>query len=433
MEFMWDLFHYALPVIAGVASLVLGVKESLKLNAKTMIAPNLVSFSTGCLFIFCIFGQSNGNHYVFVLKLVCGSLVILSKSKFSKQFSLSCYVYDGPHQYELNVKSVVVFPLVLTVIIIVSGIFESFTGQSLMLPLSNVLTILLLILINPYGLLEVCHTIDSFVFVRQSSPVLGSKRQEHSYHFSIVLFFIHVLMLLCPFIWPIYDIVVVVYAILQVKYCFIHHTIVCITLVSLMSLMDAVSTTQGIPPLSLITCHEMRYTADCKTQFRLEYFFVPALFVSCLCHYEKYQVPHQLKIITSEMGRKRIGIPENEKELIHERQKIILFGASIGYILSALATLHFPSLPTLLTLTAGTGLPALTMVMSLYWPNGELSQFILTDSHQEIIDQLDRHSFEGRRSKYHAHIIMLYLCICAFIVMLNQPSQLTVKKSGEYF
>ena len=401
MEFMWDLFHYVLPVIAGVASLVLGVKESLKLNAKTMIASDLVSFSIGCLFfyIFCLFGQSYGNHYVFVLKLVCGSLAILSRNNFSKQFSLSCYVSDG-HQYELKDKPVVVFPLVLTVIIIVSGIFESFTGQSLMLPLPNILTILLLIFINPYGLLEVCHTIDSFVYVKQSSPVLESKSQEHSYHLSIVLFFILVLMLLCPFIWPIYDIVVVVYAILLVKYCFIHHTIVCITLVSLMSLIDAVSTAQGIAPLSLITCHEMRYTAYCKTQFRLEYFFVPALFVSCLCHYEKYQVPHQLKIITSEMGRKRIGIPENEKELIHERQKIILFGASIGYILSALATLHFSSLPTLLTLTVGTGLPALTMVMFLYWPNGELSQFILTDSHREIIHQLD-HLFKEPKSKYH--------------------------------
>ena len=322
-------------------------------------------------------------------------LIFISVVHRSKGLSFTYYMNGLPIIIEL-------FHMIVTISVGLSCIYELYTGR-LLIPLIQALVVRLFVLCYPLGIIEAFSTID-FMTRKQIKLEWGKNEEKISYQFSLIVFLVALaVMLLFPFNWLMHNIAVLAYAILLLKYCFFHHTILCLSFVTLISLIDAVVFPVhevGIAPVSLITCPEILFTTHCVTAFKMEYLFVPGLLVSCICHYEKYRVPDRLKILPSEKSEIRVGIPENEEELVQERQKIILIAASIGYVLSSFAAHYFSFLSkyTLLTLTLGTILLPLIALMILYWPEGELFQFIVTYSHQEIIDQLS-HAFQKTTGK----------------------------------
>ncbi|XP_019857519.1 PREDICTED: uncharacterized protein LOC109585817 [Amphimedon queenslandica] len=387
-------FPFILTICAGAISLALGIWSSLKNEVK----PMTLSGTTVCTFLYLIFiyGQNNKDYLAilvggFILTFAFSFMFYLISHKafhyFSKQFSFTCYVNGVPILVNL-------LPLTATLSVSLSAIYQLYIGT---LPLLQVLVVLLLFWIYPLGIIEAISTFSDFMTQKQFK--LESGKNKTSYQCSFIAFLVaFAVMLLYPFNWLIYNIAVLAYAILLLKYYFFHHTLLCLSLVTLISLIDAVFPVHevGLAPVGLITCSEILFSTHCVTAFEIEYLFVPGLLISCICHYEKYRVPDRLKIlISSEKSKIRVGIPENEEELVQERQKIILIAAFIGYVLSSFAVYYFSFLSKcpLLTLTIGTSILPLIALMLLYWPEGELLQFIMTDSHQEIIDQLS-HAFQ---------------------------------------
>ena len=399
---------FVVTTCAGAISLVPGIWSSLRNEVK----PMTLSGATVCTFLYLvvIYCQNNKDHLAilvggFVLVFAFSFMFYLISHKafyyFSKRFSLRCYVNGVP-------ILVNILPLTATLSVSLSAISQLVIGQ---LPLLQVLVVLLLFWIYPLGMIEAISTILNFMTQEQFK--LESGKNKTSYQYSFIAFLVALaVMLLYPFNWLIYNIAVLAYAVLLLKYCFFHHTIQCLSLVTLISLLDAIFSEHevSVAPVGLIACPEISFSTYCVTAFKMEYLFVPGLLISCICHYEKYRVPDRLKILVSEKSKIRVGIPENEDELVQERLKIILIAAFIGYVLSSFAAYYFSFLSRcpLLTLTIGTCILPLLALMLLYWPEGELFQFIATDSHQEIIDQLSP-SFQETKGRSKCMVIILIL------------------------
>ena len=393
-------FPFILTACGAAISLVLGIWSSLRNGVK----PMTLSGTVVCTFLFLIliYGQNNNDQ---LANLVARSFIfyfvftfVLFVLAFHPYYFLKGFFFTS----YLNGIPIAVHQLVQFIAVMSVSLNRIYQLQSLIPPL-QVFVVLLFVYIYPLGTIEAFSTID-FMTRKQIKLECGKNEEKISYQISLVVFLVVLaVMLLFPFNWLMYNIAVLAYAVLLLKYCFFHHTILCLSLVTLISLIDAVVFPVhevGIAPVGLITCPEILFTTDCVTAFRMEYLFVPGLLISCICHYEKYRVPDRLKILPSENSEIRVGIPENEEELVQERQKIILIAASIGYILSSFAAHYFSFLSkyTLLTLTLGTSLLPLIVLMLLYWPKGELLRFIATHSHQEIIDQLS-YAFQKTKGK----------------------------------